>query len=320
MSSEPPSHSYRQRLLSAAARYRQRLLGAFETRRSKLAITVGPSVVWLALLLLAPLMFMVTVSFLQVNDAYQIIWSNPTLSNYGALFAGDGPFWETAFFQSLVLSYKLAAVTTVICLVGAFPLAYLLATRSGRTFKVVIFLVLLPFFTMYLVRAYSWYLMFGPHGVINSTLLKLGLVGSPVALFGYGELAIVVGLVHAYFPYMLLSLYASLDGIDFSLVEAARDLGGSRIDALKDVIVPLTLPGIISGGLFVFVPSIGAFITPKFLGQGKVQMIGQLIELRISSQYAIDYGSAASMFIVLSIVVAFVLAFRYVSVEDLGGI
>lgn len=299
---------------------RQRVLGAFESRASKLSITIGPSLVWLVLLLLAPIMFLVTVSFLQVNDAYQIIWTNPTLSNYQSLFAGDGPFWETAFFQSLVLSYKLAAITTVICLVGAFPLAYLLATRGGTTFKIVIFLVLLPFFTMYLVRAYSWYLMFGPHGVINSTLLKLGLVSNPVGLFGYGEPAIVVGLVHAYFPYMLLSLYASLDGVDFSLVEASRDLGASRIGALKDIVVPLTLPGIISGGLFVFVPSLGAFITPKFLGQGKVQMIGQLIELRISSQYAIDYGSAASMFIVVSIVVAFLLAFRYVSVEDLGGI
>ncbi|QDX40317.1 ABC transporter permease [Salarchaeum sp. JOR-1] len=309
MSSETPSQSFR-----------QRLLGVFETQRSKLSITLGPSLIWLVLLLLAPIMFMVTVSFLQVNDAYQIVWSNPTLSNYTSLFAGDGPFWETAFFQSLILSYKLAAITTVVCLVAAFPLAYLLATRDGRTFKVVIFLVLLPFFTMYLVRAYSWYLMFGPSGVINSTLMKIGIVSNPVGLFSYGQLAIVVGLVHAYFPYMLLSLYASLDGIDFSLVEASRDLGGSRIAALKDIVVPLTLPGIISGGLFVFVPSLGAFITPKFLGQGKVQMIGQLIELRISSQYAIDYGSAASMFIVISIVIAFLLAFRYVSVEDLGGI
>lgn len=295
------------------------MIRAFATTRRRLGLTVGPSLVWLLLLLLAPLSFMVAVSFLKVNDAYQIVYE-PTLANYANLFAGSGPFWQSSFFQSLVLSYELAFVTTIVCLVLAFPLAYLLARRGGRTFKVVIFLVLLPFFTMYLVRAYSWFLMFGSNGVINSTLMTLGIVSEPVELFGFGKFAIVVGLTHAYFPYMLLSLYASLDGLDFSLVEAARDLGASRVETLRDVIVPLVLPGIISGSLFVFVPALGAFITPRFLGQGKVLMIGQLIENRIDSLYAINYGGAASMFIVVSIVVAFALAFRYVSIEDLGGI
>ncbi|UPW01712.1 ABC transporter permease [Halorussus gelatinilyticus] len=297
---------------------RERLVSQFASRRNQLALTTTPGLIWLLLLLAAPLTFMVTVSFLNVNDAYQIVWE-PTLQNYGQLFSGDGPFWETAFFDSLLLSYFIAAVTTVLCLALAFPLAYLLARRGGTTFKVIIFLVLLPFFTMYLVRAYSWYLMFGPSGVINSALLKLGIVSGPVTLFNYGVPAIIVGLTHAYFPYMLLSLYASLDGLDFSLVEAARDLGASRSEALRDVIVPLVLPGMISGSLFVFVPALGAFITPRFLGQGKVLMIGQLIESRINSLYAIGYGSAASMFIVASIVVAFAVAFRYVSIEDLGG-
>ena len=299
---------------------RERAVGAFTSRASKLGITAGPGLIWLFLLLLTPLTFMVAVSFATVDTfTYEIIWE-PTVGNYEQLFAGQGPFWQTAFFQSLALSYGIAAVTTVLCLVLAFPLAYLLARRGGTTFKVVIFLVLLPFFTMYLVRAYSWYLMFGPSGVINSTLVRIGLIDSPLGLFNYGVPAIIIGLTHAYFPYMLLSLYASLDGLDFSLTEAARDLGASRVQTLKDVILPLVLPGIISGSLFVFVPALGAFITPRFLGQGKVLMIGQLIESRINSLYAIGYGSAASMFIVASIVVAFAVAFRYVSIEDLGGV
>lgn len=299
---------------------RQRVVGAFSSRLSKLGITVGPSLIWLFLLLLTPLTFMVAVSFVTVDTfTYKIIWDQPTLGNYADLFSGAGPFWETSFFQSLMLSYFIASVTTVLCLVLAFPLAYFLARRGGTTFKVVIFFVLLPFFTMYLVRAYSWLLIFGPNGAINGTLVRLGLVDSPIPAFNFGVPAIIVGLTHAYFPYMLLSLYASLDGLDFSLVEAARDLGASRIGALRDVILPLVLPGMISGSLFVFVPSLGAFITPRFLGQGKVLMIGQLIEERISSLYAIDYGSAASMFIVVSVVLAFAVAFRYVSIEDLGG-
>lgn len=299
---------------------RQRIVGLFSSPLNRLGITIGPSLIWLFLLLLTPLTFMVAVSFVTVDPlTYQIQWSQPTLENYAALFSGSGPFWETAFFKSLTLSYFIATVTTVLCLVLAFPLAYFLARRGGRTFHVVIFFVLLPFFTMYLVRAYSWLLIFGPNGAINATLVKLGLVESPLSAFNFGVPAIIVGLTHAYFPYMLLSLYASLDGLDFSLVEAARDLGASRIAAFRDIIIPLVLPGMISGSLFVFVPSLGAFITPRFLGQGKVLMIGQLIEERISSLYAIDYGSAASMFIVVSIVVAFGLAFRYVTIEELGG-
>lgn len=304
----------RDRLLSRAE-----IIAWFDSRRRSLGITAGPALVWLILLLLAPLTFMVSVSFVSVDQSYQIVWE-PTLANYEALFAGGGPLFQRAFVQSLVLSYAIAAVTTIICLVLAFPLAYLLARKGGRTFKVVIFLVLLPFFTMYLVRAYSWYLMFGPSGVINSTLLRFGIVNHPQGVFSYGVSAIIVGLTHAYFPYMLLSLYASLDGLDYSLVEASRDLGASRTETLRDIILPLTLPGIISGSLFVFVPSLGAFVTPRFLGQGKVLMIGQLIKNRIGSLYAVGYGSAASMFIVVSIVIAFAVAFRYVSIEDLGGV
>jgi spermidine/putrescine transport system permease protein len=295
------------------------LMRWFTDRKSKLGISLGPPLIWLLLLLFAPLTFLIVISFMEISEAYEIIWE-PTLQNYRTLFAGSGPFWETAFFDSLVLSYFVAASVTVLCLVLTFPLAYLLARRDGRTFKIIIFLVLLPFFTMYLVRAYSWLLMFGSGGVINNVLMRLGLIGQPLAIFNFGVFPIIVGLTHAYFPYMLLALYASLDGVDFSLIEASRDLGATRFGALKDVIIPLTLPGIISGSLFVFVPALGAFITPKFLAQGKVLMIGQLIETRIQSLYAIGYGSAASMFLIVSIVIGFVVAFRYVSLEDLGGI
>jgi len=289
------------------------------TRNGSLSVTVGPALVWIVLLLLAPMAFMVGVSFLEVSRETYDILLQPTLDNYRALFHGSGAVWETPFFKALWLSYFVATVTTVSCLVLAFPLAYLLARRDGRFFKVVIFLVLLPFFTMYLVRAYSWVLMFGPGGVINSTLLDLGLINQPLEVFNYGLIATIVGLTHAYFPYMLLTLYASLDGLNFSIVDAARDLGASRVDVLRDHIVPLTAPGIVGGSLFVFVPSVGAFITPRFLGQGKIQMIGILIEGRVSGTYSIGYASAASMFILVSIVAALVLAFRYVSIEELGG-
>ncbi|MFB6160300.1 MAG: ABC transporter permease [Haloferacaceae archaeon] len=299
---------------------RERLLAPFADARARLAITIGPGLMWLILLLLAPLLFLVAVSFtVTSSQTYQIIWE-PTLSNYTKLLTNDaGNFARTPFVQSLILSYFVAAVTTVTTLVATFPVAYLLARRSGRVFKVAIYLVLLPFFTVYIVRAYSWYLMFGSGGNLNTLLIAIGIIQDPIPLFNYGVGPIIVGLTHAYFPYMLLTLYASLDGVDFSLVEAARDLGAGRIGAFKDIILPLVMPGIISGAVFVFVPALGAFLTPEFLAQGKVLMVGQLIAARVNTMYAVGYGSAASMFIIISIVAAFVLAFQYVELEDLGG-
>lgn len=298
---------------------RQRFLERFVSERARVSITVGPGLAWLLFLMLAPLAFLVAVSFTVTSESYQIIWE-PTVANYADLFNREGTaFWQTPFARSLRLSYFIGAATTVATLFAAFPVAYLLARRGGRLFNVVIYLVLLPFFTVYIVRAYSWFLMFGAGGIINQVLMAAGLTSEPLRAFDFGVFAIIVGLTHAYFPYMLLTLYASLDGVDFSLLEAARDLGASRTETFRDVVIPLVLPGIVSGTVFVFVPAIGAFLTPEFLGQGKVLMIGQLIAGRVNTMYAIGYGSAVAMFIIVSIVAAFALAFRYVSLQELGG-
>ena len=293
---------------------REWFLSRLRSDDRKLAVTTGPSLLWLLLFLLAPVALMTALSFASVNSTtFQVVWE-PTVQSYGALF-------ESGTFTSVVLlSFKIAAVTTIVTIAIAFPVAYALVTRLERSFGLVIFLVLLPFFTMYIVRAYSWLLLFGDGGILNTVFRRVGLIAQTTNMFGYGEAAVVVGLVHAYFPYMLLSLYASLDGVDFTLVEAARDLGASRAETFVDVIFPLVLPGIIAGSLFVFVPSLGAFITPRFLGQGKILMLGMYIEQRVGSLYQVDYASAASMIIVLTILILFALSFRYIDVEDLGGI
>ena len=305
---------------------RAALIRVLSRRRTTLGVTVGPGAIWIVLLLIAPLAFMTAVSFASVDSVtFEIIWE-PTLNNYRDLFVGGtseyslGPllYKATAFEKAILLSYGIATIATILCLVLAFPVAYVMSRLNEQTFKIVIYLVLLPFFTMYLVRAYSWRLMFGQSGVLNQVLGAVGL--GPVGAFEYGIIAVIVGLTHAYFPYMLITLYASLDGLDFSLVEAARDLGASRTDVIKDHIIPLTLPGIVGGSLFVFVPSVGAFITPQILGQGKVQMIGILIEQRaIGEATNAATASAASMAVVVSIVVALFLVFRYVSLDELGG-
>ncbi|PSP54757.1 spermidine/putrescine ABC transporter permease [Halobacteriales archaeon QS_1_67_19] len=282
-----------------------------DSRRVRVAATFGPSATLLAALLLAPLSFMVSVSFVRISDAYDVVWE-PTASNYAALFDGT-PFWTTPFFQSLSLSVGIAAATTLVCLIAAYPVAYGLVRRErGRS--LIVYLVLLPFFTMYLVRVYSWYLLFGESGIINDLLVSTGLVAGPIGAFDFGVPAIVVGLVHAQFPYMLLTLYAGLDAVDFALVEAARDLGASRWAVFRDVLWPLTLPNVVAGSLFVFVPALGAFVAPQFLGAGKVLMVGQLIAGRIDS-YNVASASAAATFVVAFVVAAFGIALRY---ADLG--
>ena len=307
--------------------FRASLVRRLSGRWSALGVTAGPGVIWIIFLLVAPLAFMTAVSFASVDPiTFQIVWEL-TLENYRTLFAGGtteygiGPvvFHATAFEKAVALSFAIAAVATALCLVLAFPLAYVMARLDDRRFKIVIYLVLLPFFTMYLVRAYSWQLMFGEEGVLNQLLGVFGL--EPVGLFEYGVPAIIIGLTHAYFPYMLITLYASLDGLDFSLIEAARDLGASRVDVIRDHVVPLTLPGIVGGSLFVFVPSVGAFVTPQILGQGKVQMIGILIERRVVGEVTNPAtASAASMVVVALIIAAMFLVFRYVSLDKLGGV
>ncbi|MFB6298859.1 MAG: ABC transporter permease [Halobacteriales archaeon] len=299
---------------------RERFLRLFSSQKARTAITIGPGLVWLTLLMLAPLIFLIAVSFtITSQETYQIIWK-PTIENYvNLLSTGGDVFYESSFFQSVMISYFIAAMTTITTFAVTFPVAYLLARRSGQFFKIVLYFVLLPFFTVYIVRAYSWFLMFGSSGNINKFLLWTGIINEPSSMFFYGVFPIIVGLTHAYFPYMLLTLYASLDGVDFSLIEASRDLGAGRIESFRDVLIPIIMPGIISGTVFVFVPALGAFLTPEFLAQGKVLMIGQLIAARVNTMYAIGYGSAGSMFIIVSVVIAFALAFRYVGIKELGG-
>ncbi|WP_137286905.1 ABC transporter permease [Halorussus salinisoli] len=285
------------------------------SRRVRLLATLGPSATLLVALLFVPLSFIVSVSFLSINDAYDVVWE-PTTANYVGLFEGT-PFWTTPFFQSLSLSAGIAAATTLVCLVAAYPVAYSLVRRErGRS--LVVFLVLLPFFTMYLVRVYSWYLLFGSSGIINDLLVTAGLVSEPLAVFDFGVPAIVVGLVHAQFPYMLLTLYAGLDAVDFTLVEAARDLGASRWTVFRDVLWPLTLPNVVAGSLFVFVPAFGAFVAPKFLGASRVLMVGQLIAGRIDS-YNVASASAAATFVVVFVVLAFGIALRYANLGVTAG-
>lgn len=292
------------------------VLDRFRDDRNRIGVTVGPAAAWLAMFVLLPLVFLVVVSFTTTNEQYEIVW-RPTLVNYEALIFREGySIWETPFARALRFSYLIALLTTVSSLVIALPVAYLLARRSGRFVRVTLFFLLVPFFSIYIVRIYAWFMIFGQGGAANSILLQTGLIGAPLRLFDFGIVPTLVSLTHAFVPYMLLTLYANLDGIDFTLVDAARDLGAGPLEAFRDVVLPLITSGILAGSVFVFIPSLGAFVAPEILGKGKFLMFGQMIVTRIHYQYNIGYGSAVAIFVGIAVLVTFVLIYRLSGLEE----
>ncbi|WP_372594306.1 ABC transporter permease [Actinotalea sp.] len=189
-----------------------------------------------------------------------------------------------------------AGITTVVCLLLAFPLALWMATRPPRVQRMLLLLVTIPFWTNLLVRTYAWLLVLNDGGLINDVL---GAVGLPQQKFLYGATASQLGLIYTFLPFMVLPLYSSLSGFDFRLAEAAADLGAHHLRTLRRVILPMARPGIVSGILLVFMPAFGAYVQPVLLGGGKVLLVGSLIASQFGDSRNWPFGAALSVIILL---------------------
>lgn len=204
-------------------------------------------------------------------------------------------------------SFWIAGAATALCLVLGFPLA-LFISRAGKRKNLYLSLVILPFWTSFLVRTYAWMFLLRDTGLINTALQKLGVIHDPLPLL-YNDGAVIVGLVYGYLPFMVLPLYATLERLDRNLLEAAADLGAKPWVALTRVVIPLSAPGIRAGAILVFIPCLGAYLTPDLLGGGKTVMIGNLIQNQFTTARDWPFGSAVSltlMAIVLLLLLAFV--------------
>lgn len=204
-------------------------------------------------------------------------------------------------------SFWIAGAATVLCLVLGFPLA-LFISRAGHRKNLYLNLVILPFWTSFLVRTYAWMFLLRDTGLINTVLQKLGLIHNPLPLL-YNDGAVILGLVYGYLPFMVLPLYATLERLDRNLLEAAADLGAKPWAALTRVVIPLSAPGIRAGAILVFIPCLGAYLTPDLLGGGKTVMIGNLIQNQFTTARDWPFGSAVSltlMAIVLILLLVFV--------------
>jgi len=264
-----------------------------------------PTRIWLALLLAAPLAIICAYSAL-TRGAYGGVALPWTGENYERLF---DPLYGTILLKSLVM----AAAATALCLLLGFPLALFL-TRAKKHKELYLFLVILPFWTSFLVRTYAWMFLLRDTGLVNTALLGLGLIRQPLPLL-YNDGAVLLGLVYGYLPFMILPLYATLERLDPALLEAAADLGARPLTALARIAVPLSAPGIRAGLILVFIPCVGAYLTPDLLGGGKTVMIGNLVQNQFTTARDWPFGSAVSLAL-MGVVVLLVVAFLRRGGED----
>lgn len=239
---------------------------------------LGLPAVWLAVFVLLPLLLALKISFSQMQlgvPPYLPLWDaagawQGTVANY-ALVASD-----SLYVDAYLNSVRIAAISTLLALLIGYPMAYAIVRAPLAWRTPLLILVLLPFWISFLIRVYAWVGLLRPNGLINSTLLSLGVLDAPVRLLNT-EFAVYLGMVFCYLPFMLLPLYARLEKLDGTLIEAALDLGATPTRAFWRVTLPLSLPGVYAGCLLVFVPAVGEFVIPELLGGADVLMIGKVL-------------------------------------------
>ena len=272
----------------------------------------APGLLWMGLFFLVSLALVFAISFASRGTYGGIVWEF-TAANYLDL-------WHPLYGKILGQSLWYASLTTAICFVLGFPLAYMIARSPARWQPVLLLLVMLPFWTNFLVRTYAWMIVLRQDGLVNGLLRALGIVDAPLELL-YTPTAVVIGLVYGYLPFMVLPLYVAVERLDPRLVEAAWDLYASRWAIFTRVVVPLTMPGIVGGCVLVFIPSIGAFITPDLLGGARSMMIGNLIQHEYLVVRDWPLGSAVSFVLMAIVMAAVVLYYRHAgrTAETLEG-
>jgi spermidine/putrescine transport system permease protein len=253
-----------------------------------------PSLGWIFAFLVLPLGLMAYISTLARGPMGGVIWNRHTADAYiQFLFERDlmdNLVVNTDYLRIFVRSIAIAGITTIITLVIAFPTALWMAFLPPKRRLLMLFIVTVPFWTNILVRNYAWILLLRTGGVIDTALRAIGLTHEPFSIL-YTPLATGIGLTYSFLPYMVLPIYVSLEKLDRRLVEAAFDLGAGRWQAFRRVILPLTMPGVTAGAILVFVPGLGAFISPELLG-GKSMMIGSLIQMQFGQARNWPFGAA----------------------------
>ncbi len=272
-----------------------------------------PALIILVLAASGPLLVMLAYSFLQAGDYGGVEYRFSTEGWFQVFLARD-IFDDTVSVADAHLSIfwrsaRLSFLTTVTALALGFPTAYFIATRPRSSRNLWLFLVTVPFWTNLLIRTFAIMEVIKNQGIVNTLLMSAGVISEPIQML-YTDFAIMLGMTYVYLPLMILPVYASMEKLDFRLVEAGYDLYATRIKVLWRVIIPLVKPGIVAGCILVFIPSLGAYVTPRVLGGGRNLMIGNLIELQFGQGSNWPLGAALSIFLLLVVMVALLLYVR----------
>lgn len=273
-----------------------------------------PALLIIFLAAAGPLAIVLVYSFLTPGDYGDVKWQWSTDGWLGVAFERD-IFDDTLHLADANLaiflrSVSLSLATTALTLLFGFPTAYFIATRPAQSRNVWLFLITIPFWTNLLIRTFAMMEVLRNEGLINSALRLVGLISRPIQ-FMYTDFAVLVGMTYVFMPLMVLPLYASIEKLDFRLAEAAYDLYATRFQVLRRVILPLVKPGIVAGSILVFIPSLGAYVTPRVMGGGTNLMIGNMIELQFGQGRNWPLGSALSITLMMIVMAALLLYVRY---------
>ncbi|EOC1795939.1 spermidine/putrescine ABC transporter permease PotB [Vibrio fluvialis] len=255
---------------------------------------------WLVLFVLLPNLMIIGTSFLTRDEA-NLIDLTFTFENYARLL-------DPLYAKVMIHSFYMAIVATILCLIIGYPFAYIVAKMPVKWRPIMLFLVIVPFWTNSLIRTYGLKIVLGTQGILNQALMGMGLIDSPLRLM-YTETAVMIGLVYILLPFMILPLYSAIEKLDGTYIEAARDLGANKLQTLTKVILPLTMPGIIGGCLLVLLPALGMFYIADLLGGAKNLLIGNVIKSQVLNARDWPFGAATS--IALTIAMAIMLYAYY---------
>ncbi|AZN96160.1 ABC transporter permease [Mesorhizobium sp. M9A.F.Ca.ET.002.03.1.2] len=273
----------------------------------------APALIIILLAATGPLLIVVIYSFLTPGPYGDVVWKFSTDGWLSVVMQRD-IFDDTLAFADAHLSIfwrsaKLSFLTTIFTLLFGFPTAYFIATRPARQRDIWLFLITIPFWTNLLIRTFAIQEVIRNEGIVNTVLIKLGIISQPIQMM-FTDFALMVGMTYVYLPLMVLPLYASMEKIDFRLVEAGYDLYANRFQVLRRVIIPLVKPGIVAGSILVFIPALGAYVTPRVLGGTKNMMLGNLIELQFGQGRNWPLGSALSISLMAIVMVALLVYVR----------
>ena len=279
---------------------------------------IGVPYVWLFVFFFLPFLILLYISFVDMGESihpFKPIWNIETgllslkYENYTTIFKSEGGGWfQTLYIEAYVRSIWYALCTAVLCLVLGYPFAYFIARSPASVRPALLMMVMLPFWTSFLLRVYAWKGILADQGVLNQVFMAVGLTSEPIQML-YTDVSLLVGMVYVYLPFMVLPLYANLVKMDFRLLEAAYDLGASPFKAFWLITVPLSKAGIVAGFMLVFIPSVGEFVIPSLLGGPENIMIGRVVwdEMFTSN----NWPRATALAVVMIGVIVVPLAFYY---------